>query len=207
MQLVKTKGFEDIVSKKSAGLYRMFFFYGLTNGVKQILGAMITLIWKANNICGYLNFGIDMLCSILILLYFIKIYNSEKNTANKYYLSVISIWGVIVSLLPFVMSGIRIAATVFFDVVPLQLLPTLSEYEMMINILMICVAIIIVGFTSDKRWMTTIAIFILFTFLITDTFQIGRGILNIIDADGIYYLVVMVFGYICLGLLFREKRI
>lgn len=217
MELSKEKICQDIEEIREviectkttyAGLYKMFFTYGFIQGMKQILKFASVSLWQAGGICGYVNLGIDLICNLYLLLCFVKIYGNEKGTTNRYYLSTLSIWGVLSISVPFLMLGVRLTAVLCKVDTALQLLPLLSKYEMLINMLLVCTAAIAVGFVIDQRWMIAVSMFVLFVFMISDMFSIGGSTQMKISIAAAYYLVITIFGYIGLGmmLLLKEKQ-
>lgn len=217
MELSTAKIFKDIeeikdviecTKRKYTGLYKMFFSYGLIQGMKQILKFASISIWRTGGICGYVNMGLELICDLFVLLYFVKIYRTEQRTTNTYYLSTFSIWGVITVSTSFLMFGVRLFVILSKIDTGLQLLALLSKYEMLINMLLICTATITVGFIIDQRWMIVLSIFILFVFMITDVFSIDGSTQMKVNIATAYYLLITIFGYIALGmnLLLKEKK-
>ena len=99
---------------------------------------------------GVIPFIIDILAAVYMVLFYFKIYKSEKMISNKYYLSCISMWGIIAIMLPFISFAVRV---VLMLVVPSEkeiiLLPKLQEFDMLINIVLVSFCFIISALQSD----------------------------------------------------------
>lgn len=189
------------------GIYNIFFVYGITHGIKEFLKYIAILIWNKNGICGYLNFGIELTCSVFILALFLRFIRRE--TKNKYYIDTISIWGTMAVSMPFLMFGVRLIISLFNTNKDIGLLPRLSEQEMFIDILLLCIATISVGNIIDRKWMRVLSIIILFIFLMVNIISNNYADQEKINIAVICYLLVLVFGYIALGLVlfFKGKKV
>lgn len=185
------------------GLYNIFFAYGITYGIKEFLKYIAILIWNKNGICGYINFGIELTGSVFILALFFRFIRRE--TKNKYYIDTISIWGTMAVSMPFLMFGIRLIISLFNSDKDIGLLPRLSEQEMFIDMLLLCIATISVGNIIDKKWMRVLSIIILFIFLMVYIISNNFANQEKLNIAVLYYLVVLVFGYISLGLILFFK--
>lgn len=187
------------------GLYNIFFVYGITHGITEFLKYIAILIWNKNGICGYINFGLELTCSVFILAFFLRFIRRENK--NKYYVDTISIWGTMAVSIPFLMFGVRLTISLFNIDKDIRLLPRLSEQEMFIDILLLCIATISVGNIIDQKWMRVLSIVILFIFLMVYIISNNFANQEKLNIAVLYYLIIFVFGYISLGLILFFKGI
>ncbi len=169
------------------------------------------MAWKWYN--RYFNFVVDIIVAILMTGIFVKIYRNEKNTSNKYYLSVISIWGMIVVAMPFLLFAARLVITISRVNIGIESLSDLTNYKMIVNMLLACAATISVAYLTDKNWMVALAIIIMFVYILANLFSqvlFYVPVKNIqiqVNIAEIFYYVINIFGYIGLGfLLLRQEK-
>lgn len=222
MDLTQREAFEDIRQiretiecsrRKYSGLYKLFFAYGILQGILFACIAAGNFIWGANDGNGYFTLVTEMIGAGIITVVYWKIYGQEKDTANRYYLTTISIWGMITILMPFLMFAVRLVIAFSGDQSAAGALPLLMDYGMWTSILLGCAAVITVGYLIDRRWMTVLAAGILLVSLMIRilpaafTVDLRQNIIEI-PLFSILYYVINIAGYIVLGflLLYQEKK-
>lgn len=224
MELTQKRVYEDIEEikntiecskRKLTGIYKLFLAYGIFQGLVLLLNLFTVFIGGRDGIVAYFNLGVEMIAVVAVTGLFVKIYKVEKDTSNKYYLSTISIWGVIAVAMPFLVFAARLVIIVWGKNIALEALPILTNYKMVINMLLVCAATISVAYVIDKRWMVVLAIIVLFGYIVIDLFpqalfliSIKNGIQIEMSISTIFYYVANVLGYIGLGflLLCQEKK-
>ena len=222
MELTQKKVYQDIEEikntiecskRKLSGPYKLFFVYGILQGLMLILNLLGIFIWHGNGITAYSNFVVDIIVAIVMTGIFVKIYRNEKNTSNKYYLSVISIWGMIVVAMPFLLFAARLVIIISRVNIGIESLSDLTNYKMIVNMLLACAATISVAYLTDKNWMVALAIIIMFVYILANLFSqvlFYVPVKNIqiqVNIAEIFYYVINIFGYIGLGfLLLRQEK-
>ncbi|MDR2888636.1 MAG: hypothetical protein LBV33_02215 [Lachnospiraceae bacterium] len=142
---------------------------------------------------------------------FIIIYNSEKKHTNRFYLSFLSIWGIIVIAIPTMIFLIRIINYFYFrnDSVNLILL-VISSFT---NALLFCICIIIYAFLIKKKYPIFLSLGILFTYLFVSTClnNVGLPFNTALSNDttlllaSIFTFIFIDVGYILLGFALMKR--
>lgn len=222
MELSQKKIYNDIEEikttiecskRKLSGPYRLFLGYGIVQGIIFILNLTGSIIWNPDNGIPYFNFAVEMAGAGAVVILYLLVYGREKHTSNKYYLTAISIWGLIAAILPFLMLAARLVIIVWGKNFAVHSMYLLEEYKMLINMLLVCTAMIMTGYVVDKKWLTVLSMLLLFCFVIINIFPDVyyslsiKGIERQVTLAGLFYLLVNIWGYIGLGLLlYREKN-
>lgn len=224
MELTQKRIYEDIEEiretiesskRRLAGPYKLFFAYGILQGLVLVLNLFATVFWRASGIESYFNFGVEMVFAIAVTFLFVKVYKEEKDSSNRYYLSTIGIWGIIAVVMPFLLFAARLVIMFLGKDMAMEVLQTLADYKVVINILLVCAAMITVAYVTDMRWQVILAILVLFGFILANLFPqalltipIGRNIQLVMKASIVFYYVTNVLGYLGLGflLLYQERK-
>lgn len=227
MKLTQQKIYENIEEiketiecskRKFSGLYKLFLGYGILQGILFIFDLIGSITLWSNFKTTYLNFAAEMVTSIIVVILYVKVYKSEKNTSNRYYLITLSIWGIMVTVMPFLLLTARLLNTLWGNESAIVMLKTLEDYDMLANMMLICSAIIMVGYIIDKRWLLVISILLLFGFIIVRGIPVVMEIPILVkgnikmsltlSASAIVYYVFNIGGYIGLGTLlkYQEKK-
>lgn len=222
MELTQKRVYEDIEEikntiecskRKLTGFYKLFFAYGILQGLMLLLNLLGIFIWGQNGIAAYFNLGVEMAGAVAVTGIFVKIYWDEKDTSNKYYLSSISIWGMIAVAVPFLLFAARLVIIASGKDMALEALPALANYKMVIHMLLVCAAMISVAYVIDKRWMAVLAIIVLFAYILAGLFSQEffyipvKSIQIQVNIAEIFYYAANTLGYIGLGfLLLRQEK-
>ena len=90
---------------------------------------------------------------------------NETRASNRYYLPTLSIWGILAISTPFILFATRLVLALSKSELVTDNLVFLTDYENLINIVLVCIAIITVGYIVNKRGLVGLAILILFCFI------------------------------------------
>lgn len=222
MELTQKRIYEDIgeiketiecSKRKFSGPYKLFLGYGILQGALLIFNLVGNIVLGLSSGNAYFNFATEAAVSVITIVLYLMVYKSERNTSNRYYLIAISIWGIIAVALPFLLFSARLAVAFCGNDSAVEMLQVLADYKMLANMVLVCVAIIMVGYITDKRWMLALSILTLFVFVITRVMP-ATGIAIPIKGNmemeialySIVYYVFNVLGYIGLGLLLKHQE-
>ncbi|MDE6957293.1 MAG: hypothetical protein K2O96_04240 [Lachnospiraceae bacterium] len=96
-----------------------------------------------------------------------------------------------------------------------QTLQTLEEYKMLVSILLVCVAMIMVGYITDKMSLLVTAVIVLLCFIVLRVLPESSFLISVkenvtleITFSALFYYIANIFGYIGLGMLlkYQEKK-
>ncbi len=127
----------------------------------------------------------------------------------------ISTWGIIAIAMPFLLFAARIAIMVRGQGAAVQTLQTLEEYKMLVSILLVCVAMIMVGYITDKMSLLVTAVIVLLCFIVLRVLPESSFLISVkenvtleITFSALFYYIANIFGYIGLGMLlkYQEKK-
>ena len=188
--------------------------YGILQGVLLVLNLFSAVIWGASDNGTMFNFASQMICSAIIGIFYFLIYKTERRASNRYYLSTLSIWGILAISTPFILFATRLVLALSKSELVTDNLVFLTDYENLINIVLVCIAIITVGYIVNKRGLVGLAILILFCFITIKVLPTVNIYIKLnldnqlqISISSIFYCVVNIFGYIGLGLiLLRQEK-
>lgn len=215
MNLNEKKANEDIETIKMSleqaatdysGLSKILLMYGIIQLVLTCLTKITGHFILDSGWYVYIPFTLDMIASIYMVYYYLKIYNKEIINSNKFYLSCLTMWGSIAILLPFIEFFIRVIINfVAFDK-GLELTLRLQEYSMLINMILVCFCFIMCSFLIKKRLLVIFSILILFVFLTLEILFLNTNI----SYEGtivlyIFYLMSNTIGYIGLSVILRRR--
>lgn len=192
------------------GLYKLCFILGIYHTIFFLL--RFGSIFYPHLV----NFNIILfpIFTGIIFLYYIFIYNIEKNFSNKYYLSIINSWSLIAIIVPFSISIIELFQYFFFKgsyiKVSNNYLSTISKFS---NVLLFSILIIVCSNILEKKYLRLLSIILLFAYLLLDSCFINLGLpISIFNSNdvilsivSIYYFFLFCIGYIVIGLLLKKK--
>ena len=197
------------------GMYLMCFLLGTYNILKYIFG-MTFLLYPAWGFCVTVS---TYLLPFLLLVGYTCIYRNERKYSNKYYLSLLCIWGIIAIAIP-------IGAMVIYL---LKLLPGMGDNGVengggllyasfasnFSGILLFCIFMVMCAYSLNKRYMIGLAVAGLFGYmLLTVTFGSASVPFPFIPGQpevgipyhSLYYNAVTCIGYLVLGFYIRQKE-
>lgn len=117
MELTQKRIYKDIEEIKNTiecskrnytGPYKLFLLYGTLQGVLLVLNLFSAVIWGASDNGAMFNFASQMICSAIIGIFYFLIYKNERRASNRYYLSTLSIWGILAISTPFILFATRL---------------------------------------------------------------------------------------------------
>lgn len=224
MELTKKKIYEDIEEiretiecskRKFSGPYKLFLGYGILQAALLGFNVIGMVIWGANNETAYFNFAVGMIGAMITATLYFLLYRMEKKSSNRYYLVAISTWGIIAIAMPFLLFAARIAIMVRGQGAAVETLQTLEEYKMLVSILLVCVAMIMVGYITDKMSLLVTAVIVLLCFIVLRVLPESSFLISVkenvtleITFSALFYYIANIFGYIGLGMLlkYQEKK-
>ena len=193
----------------------MFLGYGILQAALLGFNVIGMVIWGANNETAYFNFAVGMIGAMITATLYFLLYRMEKKSSNRYYLVAISTWGIIAIAMPFLLFAARIAIMVRGQGAAVQTLQTLEEYKMLVSILLVCVAMIMVGYITDKMSLLVTAVIVLLCFIVLRVLPESSFLISVkenvtleITFSALFYYIANIFGYIGLGMLlkYQEKK-
>lgn len=203
-ELKSIYGTIEQAKKKYTGLYILFITYALVQGISIIMQFAARLVLGADAITANINMFKDLILYIVMIFIFIQVYRKERNLANKYYISCISIWGIIATSFPIIFFLVRMMVLVFDNSNAIIVLPRQADYRLLINIILFCLAIIITGVVTERTWILLCAVIYLF-FAVS---LISLPDLSIDGSNSLINYILYIAGYISLGILLwkQEKK-
>lgn len=181
-------------------------FVNLTYFVLSTIGA--TMFVMLNNYFVFTH-TLKVILYILLFIYFVKIYNEEKTSSNKYYLWFLSIFTGIIFLLPLLMLFMRFFTNFILDDYRNlgESFLHLNNISMLSNVLLFCLILALCGFILKKQSMFIFSSMIFLIYLIIAvpysevTFDIpfSKTPNVFISLIGIYYNLVISLGYIVIA--------
>lgn len=197
----------DQAKKGYNGLYELLLRYGLVQLILCVFSIVMGNLLRNFSGFGFISLVLNILAAIYMTVFYFKVYNAENETSNKYYLSCISMWGIIAITLPFINIAIRGTILAISSDKAIDLLPKIQEYNMIINILLVCFSFIICGNISNKKILIISSIIILYVFLNlyilyynTNVSEIGTAALTVL------YYICITLGYIGLSYMLRWRN-
>lgn len=196
------------------GIYFLCFLMAFFNSVKDIW-TLLQLRFMPGMLFG--SFVIRYIWPLLLVGGFLYLYQQEKQYSNKYYLSMIGIWGF--------MAGVIPAVTALVDVISLFIssghvqdaaLVRGSDFmESISNILLFSILLVICAYILQSRIFMVLAVLNLFCFMVLERcfpsagipFSIGGQEQTRLVYSSVYAITVTCLGYLALGvyLLRRQK--
>lgn len=197
------------------GMYLMCFLLGLYNILRYILG-MTFLLHPAWKVC--LSVSVYVL-PVLLLAGYICIYKSEKKYSNKYYLSLICIWGIVAIAIPVSAMAVNLLQFLFGakdnSAVNGDGLLFASFAANFSGILLFSVFMVVCAYSLNKRYMVGLAVAGLFGYMLLTSF-LGNADIPFPFIPGqpearmpyhsLYYNAVTCVGYFVLGFYIRHKE-
>ncbi|MGD9568682.1 MAG: hypothetical protein AB7V48_10200 [Sedimentibacter sp.] len=216
MKLSKDQAFNDVQTIKETlestklnfkGFYTILLLYGVLRLALYIIALFTKFIFKNVPGYGFFPFFIDTFISVFILIVFLKVFKSEKDVSNKYYLSCMTTWGIIAVALPFIMLAIRFIIFLFLpSEFTLNAISKLSEFNMLINVVLLILCFIMCSILTNNKWLISISLLILFVFLLLDTFFYNTMKINGTLILYVFYNIATSVGYIILAYLLKGLR-
>ena len=213
MNLEKEKAYDDLTTitetleqtrKDYSGLYEILWRYGAIQIALCVFPIVLRKVWGDHSSFGFVALALGILAAVYMLIIYFKIYNKENITSNKYYLSCLGMWGVIAVALPFVEIAVRGIILAVSPERALDLLPRLQEFDMLINILLVCFCFIICGFIVNRKGLIILSIIILFVFITLDMLYYNSGVSGRGPAALIiFYYICITVGYLGLSYILR----
>lgn len=179
-----------------------FLIYAIIQGALYV-SPLVLANFVAISYVGGINFVINVICSCIMLYTFIRTYNMEKYSTNRYYVSCICIWGGSVVILPWLSQIVRVMLVIMNVDNANTVMLKLNEYEFVIGIFLFCVACIIAG--SILRTFKIVWYPIVFSLIC-----LFIGIANNWSSETIQYMQIsvayfIVLGYIILAIILKRK--
>lgn len=195
------------------GMYLMCF---LLSGLYmiQFIATMVKFLFR--------NFPINLLLVFYVmvegmaLLGYFFIIKKEKNFSNKYYLSLLSIWGFISFVIPIIVSAVNLIGEVFFKE-SYEIISASANFEILgfSQILLFSIFMIIISYIMNKKYFRVMSVLILFGYyflyvcffskgiplsFVSNQEQIGIGYVTI------YTVLVVYLGYFIMGVYLKCKE-
>lgn len=192
------------------GLYKLCFILGIYHTIFFVLN--FGFIFYPHLVKIYII--LSPIFTGILFLYYIFIYNKEKNFSNKYYLSIINSWSLIAIIVPFSISIIELFQYFFFRGSYIELnnnyFSIINKYS---NVLLFSILIIVCANILGKKYLRLLSIILLFAYLLLDFCFINLGLsISISNSNdvilsivSIYYFFLICIGYIVVGLLLKKK--
>lgn len=195
-------------------MYLMCFLMAAVNGIKYIW-LLLEVRFMPSMVTGV--FVGVYICPLILMIGYLYIYRNEKKYSNKYYLSMIGIWGFMASVIPAMkavvnMIGAFLRADQVYDSAPL--LRGSDFIDTITNIILFSVFLIICAYILDKRIFMILAVLSLFCFMILEKFftsegipfRVGNQTQTRLVYSSVYSIIVDSLGYMALGLYLRRKQ-
>lgn len=195
------------------GIYLMCFLMAAFNGVKY-LWTLLQLRFMPGMLAA--SFMIHYIWPLLLVVSFLCLYRNEKGYSNKYYLSMIGIWGF--------MAGVIPAMTALVDVISLFIMNGQTRsaaqiggsdfMESISNMLLFSILLVICAYILENRFFMVLAILNLLCYMILETCFTTAGIPFPMDGQkqvrlacsSVYSITITCPGYLALGIYLRGRQ-
>lgn len=195
------------------GMYLMCFLLG-GSYIIQFIIAMLEIIPNVFSLNAL--FAFNIVVEIMVLFGYFLICKKEKEFSNKYYLSLLSIWGFISIAVPIIFSIVDLIVRTFFnktsEVVSLSTAYVCLEFS---KILLFSIFMIICSYILDNYFFRILSILILFGYFfsyicfnnegISIPFVVNQKQMGI-GYGTIYIVLVVYFGYFIMGAYLKCKE-
>lgn len=161
---------------------------------------------------------ISGLPALLLVIGYVCLYRSEKKYSNKYYVSMLSVWGIVAIAVPVCAAIVDILGGVILqentNMYNHSIIFYISNFS---GILLFSIFLIICAYLMDRKYFIGLAVAVLFAYMLLAAcfgdksipfpFMPGQPQAGI-PYHSVYYNVVTWFGYFVLGLYirYRERR-
>lgn len=196
------------------GMYLMCFLMAAFNGVKYIW-TLLDLWFMPRVMVGV--FVMCYLWPLLLVISYLCIYRNEKKYSNKYYLSMIGIWGFMAGVVPAVTAFVNVISFFMADgrvlVEAAQMRGSLFM-DSISSILLLSIFLVICGYLLEKRFFLILAVLNLLGFMILERcfpsagilFPVGGQAQSRLVYSSLYSMVVTCLGYLTLGVYLLGKK-
>ena len=148
------------------GLYQFWFIYGALNLCSYGF-ARLAASFPENFLIAILYAAENLLSSLLLIIFYIKIFRREYKTANRYYVSCISMWGIPAVIMPVLSYLLSLGLFIFQPDLWIsgRIKTNLWDLNYMMDILLICLCFIICAYILEKKWLIVVGAATLIAYL------------------------------------------
>jgi hypothetical protein len=214
-QISLIKNVIDETKIKWETLSNILFYYGIMNLIFYLIQYGSSFFSFHNQAFSITELILEKAAIIGLFIYYMYSYRKEKATANKYYIGILNLCGIILFAIPFIMSIISIYYILINsdNMIKAQSYSILINQEMTANIILFFFCAVICGLISQHHGITAISVIIMSIYLILSSVfkdsSLSYSLTNSASIDfplyGIYYTIVTSVGYIVLGLTLRKQ--
>ena len=196
------------------GMYLMCFVMAAFNGVKY-LWALLKLWFMQQMMVG--GILICYLWPLCLVASYLCIYRREKKYSNKYYLSMLGVWGFMAGVIPAMAALVNVIR--FFMAggsVPVEAAQMRGSLfmESISSILLLSILLVICAYILQNRIFMILAILNLFCFMVLEQcfpsagipFRVGGQTQTLLVYSAAYSMMVNCLGYLALGVYLSGRR-
>lgn len=197
------------------GMYLMCFVMAAFNGVKYFW-TLLDLWFMPQVMVGV--FVMCYLWPLFLVVSYLCIYRHEKKYSNKYYLSMLGIWGFMAGVVPAMTALVNVIRFLMTD-------GRVSEdaaqmrgslyMESISSILLFSILLVICAYILQNRIFMILAILNLFCFMVLEqcfpsagiSFSVGGQTQTRLVYSSVYSITVNCLGYLALGVYLLGRRV
>lgn len=196
------------------GMYLMCFVMAAFNGVKY-LWALLKLWFMPQMMVG--GILICYLWPLCLVASYLCIYRREKKYSNKYYLSMLGVWGFMAGVIPAMTMLVNVIRFFMTDGrVPVEAAQMRGSLfmESISSILLLSILLVICAYILQNRIFMILAILNLFCFMVLEQcfpsagipFHVGGQTQTLLVYSAAYSMTVNCLGYLALGVYLSGRR-
>lgn len=190
------------------GLQKLFLRYAIIQSFLLLCNLILGAAFKLYLQYPFLPITISMITAIYMVFYYFKIYGQESTASNKFYLSCIGMWGIMVVAFPFIDFALRILTGFLITPDYLNQATLLSvQFSYLIEILLVCSCFIICAFLLNRKILIAAAVILLSAFLTVDLLCFATDTTQIdTNSFHLFYYACIILGYLFLSFLLRRRN-
>ncbi len=198
------------------GIWLMCFLLGGLYLMQFVTGMLQVALTGLQLYHYYIFFAFHVGLEIVALFCYLFIYRKEKKCTNKYYLSVLSIWGFVSIAVPVIISAVDFIGETFFSETyrMFSMAPAYicSEFS---RVLLFSVFMITCSYILDNKFFRILSIVILFGYIFIYTCFYSKGIpfpfipgqeQARIGYVTVYTVMVVDIGYLVMGVYLKYRE-
>ena len=180
------------IPKETIMICKLLFFYGVMQCVRfgfQTINHFFLEkhIW---------NTWVNLLKDMIFVVCFLQTYKKKEFFKEPDLLAGICVWGMLESILPFVMFVIRMLLFWICEDYPLNTSPILEQCKMVIELFLVCYITSFYGIVFKQKWMILIAIIWLGMFSALYALEMNVVLLGIYPLIYIVLSVILFYKYL-----------
>ncbi len=196
-----------------SGMYQMCFLLGGMYLVQFMAAVGQFLLHK---LPSAVFFTFHVMVEIIVLFCYLYIYKKEKQCSNRYYLSMLGIWGFVSIVIPVMISAVDFIGSIFFA--KTHGMFQMSAAQMCLafsRVLLFSIFLIICSYVLNHYFFRILSVVVLFGFFFLYICFFGEGVpfpfvqgqeQMEIGYVTVYNVLVVDIGYLAMGVYLKHKE-